>query len=398
MADRISSATRLETAFSRRPAVEPRPFLGLIDAVIVPGMSGYDFEGAILETHAQGVWVWMVRDIAPDLISDDLTDTPEGRAALGKLVPALIQRAREATTNLLPEPERRVRVQMGGDDTFRRLPFVLQALKCRGLYDKARAFGRATADMTDEAALALALQSMPLNDRAVCALLMQAAMAEIAHPGRVMAAAIRIAGASEEQAVARAGLGTLVDAMLAHAQAQIPALQQYGAFADIDMVCSSVERFHRLIRAVTTYMELGRTTRWSGIVAGLIKTVSELLEPKLREVLPDVNLALRRHHGTDWLDTDQVLAALNGCYILNVVRDCRDSLALNALFDQMWTQVGQALDIHVNRNLELFRQNPSDRVTGDRLDAAIKMAELRFNGEYAEVLRRARDGAERRAG
>ncbi len=256
----------------------------------------------------------------------------------------------------------------------------------------------ATAGMPDEAALGLALQSMPLNDRPVCALLMQAAMAEIAHPGRVMAAAIRIAGASEEQAVARAGLGTLVDAMLAHAQAQIPALQQYGAFADIDMVCSSVERFHKLIRAVTSYMELGRMTRWSGTVAGLIKTVSELLEPKLREVLPDVNLALRRHHGTDWLDTDQVLAALNGCYILNTVRDCRDSLALNALFDQMWTQVGQALDIHVNRNLELFRQNPSDRVTGDRLDAAIKMAELRFNGEYAEVLRRARDGAERRAG
>jgi hypothetical protein len=35
-------------------------------------------------------------------------------------------------------------------------------------------------------------------------------------------------------------------------------------------------------------------------------------------------------------------------------------------------------------------------VTGQRLDAAIKMAELRFNGEYAEVLRRARESVERR--
>ncbi|MGN6488279.1 MAG: hypothetical protein ACTHLT_10735, partial [Devosia sp.] len=83
-------------------------------------------------------------------------------------------------------------------------------------------------------------------------------------------------------------------------------------------------------------------------------------------------------------------------YVLATVRDCRDSLALNALFDQTWQQVGQALEIHVQRNLELFRSKPSDRVTGQRLDAAIKMAELRFNGEYAEVLRRARDSAERR--
>ncbi|MGV3490127.1 MAG: hypothetical protein ACO1OG_02285 [Devosia sp.] len=398
MAEVPPPAARTETGFSRRPPAEPRPFFGLIDAVIVPGTAGFDFDGAILERHAQGVWVWMVRDIAHDLIRDDLTDSDDGRAELDKLMPALMQRAREATTNLTVEAERRVRVQMGGDDTYRRLPFVLQALKCRALYDKAGAFGRATAGMADEAALGLALQSMPLNDRAVCALLMQAAVGEVANPGKVMAAAIRIAGSSEEQAVARAGFSTLVDAMLSHAQAQIPALQQYGAFADIDRVCTSVERFHKLIRAVTSYMELGRLTRWSSVVAALIKTVSELLEPKLREVLPDVNLALRRHHGTDWLDTDQVLAALNGCYILNTVRDCRDSLALNALFDQMWTQVGQALDIHVNRNLELFRQNPSDRVTGERLDAAIKMAELRFNSEYADVLRRARDGAERRAG
>jgi hypothetical protein len=398
MTETTSSQFRSDAAPSRRPMVEPRPFFGLIDAVIVPGTNGFDFDGAICEAHAQGAWVWMVRDLAPDLISDDLTETPEGRAALDKLIPALIVRAREATTGLTAEAERRVRVQMGGDDVFRRLPFVLQALKCRGLLDKASAFGRAANAMPDEAALALALQSMPLNDKPVCALLMQAAMAEVTHPHKVMAAAIRIAGSSDERAVQNAGFSMLVDAILAQAQAQIPPLQQYGAFADIDLVCRSVERFHRLIRAVTGYLELGRLTRWSSIVAALIKTVSELLEPKLREVLPDVNLALRRHHGTDWLDTDQVLAALNGCYILNTVRDCRDSLALNALFDQTWMQIGQALEIHVQRNLELFRQHPSDRVSGERLDAAIKMAELRFNSEYADVLRRARDGAERRAG
>ncbi len=46
----------------------------------------------------------------------------------------------------------------------------------------------------------------------------------------------------------------------------------------------------------------------------------------------------------------------------------------------------------------MLRQNPNDRVTSARLDAAIKMAELRFNTEYAECMRRAKDSAERRVG
>ena len=105
--------------------------------------------------------------------------------------------------------------------------------------------------------------AMPLNDQAVSAFLMQAAMGQVASPNKVMAAVIRIAGSASEQAVQRAGFAPLVDAMLSHAQAQIPALQQYGAFADIDLVCRSVDRFHRLMRAITGFIELGRLTRWS---------------------------------------------------------------------------------------------------------------------------------------
>jgi hypothetical protein len=83
-------------------------------------------------------------------------------------------------------------------------------------------------------------------------------------------------------------------------------------------------------------------------------------------------------------------------YLLATVRECRDSLALNAIFDPTWTQVGQALEIHVERNLEMLRANPSDTITSERLDAAIKMTELRFNTEYADVLRRAKETVERR--
>jgi hypothetical protein len=105
----------------------------------------------------------------------------------------------------------------------------------------------------------------------------------------------------------------------------------------------------------------------------------------------------RPREGTDRIDNDRLLGAINGVYLLSAVRDCRDSLALNAVFDQAWSQTGQALELHIQRNLDLLRQDPDDAVTGERLNAAIKMAEIRFNPEYADTLKRARAAAERRA-
>lgn len=400
MPDIPARQNKPQTAPQRR-AREPagRPFHGLIDAVLVPDPTTFNFDGALSEAHAQAIWTWMSRDVAPDLMRLDLSpDDPAARAALDRAMPEILQRSRDAVTiaTANAEAERRLIIQVGGEAPYSRMAVARNALKCRNLLEKAQGFGRAANTMGDEATLGMALQSMPLNDHTVTALLLQGAMGQVNNPGKLMQAAVRIAGGATEQALVRAGFSPLVDAIFSHAQAQIPALQQYGAFADIDRVCRAVDRFHRLMRAVMGFVELNRLSRWSSIAAGLTTTVSELVEPKLKDVGPSINLALRRHSGTDRVDAEQLLSALNGCYMLATVRDCRDSLALNALFDQTWQQVGQALEIHIQRNLELFRSNPSDRVTGQRLDAAIKMTELRFNGEYAEVLKRARDSAERR--
>src|SRR5690606_21828258 len=108
--------------------------------------------------------------------------------------------------------------------------------------------------------------------------------------------------------------------------------------------CRAVDRFHRLIRAIGTYVELTRNGRWAMICGALTKTVSMRVEPRLRDVVLDVNKALRRtREGNDHLDGDQILSALNGVYLLGAVREARESLALNALFDQAWVQVGEAL-------------------------------------------------------
>lgn len=376
-----------------------RPFFGLLDAVLVTDPE-YAFDGAIAREAAAAAWMWIVRDVAADLIDPAVTDAdPNAAPALTLLIPELLTRANRAIASAATsrEIDHRLRTQLGGDHNFARLPTVLLALKCRPALEKAQTFGRAANGIHDDAALAMALQSLPLGDRAVSALLFQATVGQVAMPSRLVTAAIRLAGGASETALSRAGFAPLVDALLAHAQEQIPALAQYGAFADVDLLCRAIDRFHRLTKGIHGNIDLGRNSRWAMVMAALTKHVSSLLEPRLREVVPDVSRAMRRpREGADRVDADQLLQALNGIYLLATIRDARDSLALNALFDQTWTQVGQAVEMHVQRSLEALRHHPADAANAARLDAGIKMAELRFGAEYAEVLRRARDSAVRR--
>lgn len=377
------------------------PFLGLIDPVIVPEPVEFEFDGALARPHAAAAWTWMVRDVAPDQL--DITggdDDPAARQALDAAMPDLLARVRDMLDEMDRDRDlgRRMRVQMGGEAVFRRMPVILTALRCRNLLVKAQGFGRAANGMSDDATLATALQAMPLNDTAVAALLLHAAVGQMSNPARLMSAAVRIAGSASEAAIHRTGLAPVVDAMLAHAQAQIAPLSQSGIYADVDRICRAIERFHKLMRAVAGFVELARMSHWSMVTAQLTKTISERIEPRLREVVPDVSRALKRREGLDRLDADQLLIALNGCFVLAAVRDARDSLAVNALFDQAWNQLGQALETQMQRNLDILRHNPGDKVTSARLDVAIKMAELRFNADYAEVLRRAKESAGKRAG
>jgi hypothetical protein len=314
------------------------------------------------------------------------------------VIPQILARVRDAVSEASAEPlpNQRLKIQLGGEDAWARLPLVLNAVKSRALLDKAAAFGRATNSITDDAAMATALQSMPLQDASLSALLMQAVVGEVLNPSKLLASVVRIVGTGTETAIMRSGFAPLVDAVLSHAQNQISALQPIGPFADIDKTCRAVDRFHRLMRALNGYVEFGRSTRWSTIAGALTKAASERIEPKLRDVGLDVNRSLRRPQGVDRLDSDALLAALNGVYLLATVRDCRDSLALNALFDQVWMQTGQALEMQLTRNLDILRGNPGDKLAAERLETGIKMAELRFNAEYAEVLRRAMESAARR--
>ncbi len=201
---------------SARRKSTTRPFLGLIDAVIVDSSAEFSFEGSVSAEHAEGAWLWMTRDLAGDIIDvEAMAALPNSVAALDALIPELLGRARDALAGVQSGPEalRRIKSQLGGEEAWAKLPVVLNALRCRNLLDKAQSFGRAANGIADEAGLALALQAMPLQDQAVASILMQAAVGQVATPARLVTAAIRIAGSAQEAALARAGFGALIDAI-----------------------------------------------------------------------------------------------------------------------------------------------------------------------------------------
>jgi len=376
-----------------------KPFAGLIDALLVEAPVLYEFGGSILREDAEAAWIWAIRDVCPDLMPSDAAERGVVASDIEPVLPEMLTRMREALGRIKDDHEarRRLVAQLGDEDKIDRLPVVINALRARSLLGKAQALGKAANNFGDEAALATTLETMPLQDGALVAFLFHAMIGEVTNPTKFTSAALMLAGNAREETILRSGYGPLVDAMLAHAQNQLHRLQPSGAFVDIDLTCSAIERFHRLVRALTGYIEFGRNSRWALVLSAITKQVSEHVEPRLNELVPDIHQGLRRpREGVDRLDDDRLLAALNGMYLLATVRDCRESLALNASFDMAWSQSGEALDMHFARNLDLLRQNPDDAIVNKRLDMAIKLSELRFNAEYALTLQRARAAIEKR--
>lgn len=389
------------TAIRRAGRSAGRPFAGALELVAIHDPVQFSFAGSIARSHLDAAWTWVHRDLCAELINPDaIIDGSFSQADLEAIMAQVILRMKAGldTAAADPEKDRRLRATLGSTEARDAMPSIILALRSRALLVKAQAFGKAINAMTDDAAVGVALQSMPLKNQALSALLFHAALPQISNPTRLATAIIKLSGNATEASVIRMGFSPVIDAMLAHAQNQLFALQPAGPFADIDLICRGLDRFHRLVRSLTGYIEFARGSRWSMILSAITKQVSDRIEPRLRVVVSDINLAMRRgREGSDRIDNDGILAAINGVYLLATIRECRDSLALNALFEQSWSQSGEALEMHLQRNLDLIRQNPDDANTGLRLDAGIKMAEVRFNPEYAETLKRARASAERRS-
>lgn len=401
---------------SAKNAREASPAAGGVDAsvkdslleafepVLVADPAAFGFDGSLTKAQMIAVLRWLTRDVAPMLLTKVVEASAKGVSAekvLDDELPKIIADARalEAAAKESAEEERKLKAQMGGEEIYGMLPKILTILRCRPLFGKAQALGRTCNALSDEAMIATALQGLPLKSATTVAILFHALIGEVQMPGKLVSAIVPVAGGTSEAAIRRSGFAPLIESLLAHAQNQVGIIsQQNGMFSDADLICRAIIRFHRLIRAATAIVDMERGARWSRLAAEITKSMSMCIEPRLREVSADVSQSMRKaREGVDRVDSARLLQAVNGMYLLATVRDARESIALNALFEKVWQETGQTLETLIDRNLELFKQNPSDTNTAERLDMGIKMAEVRFNPEYAEILRRAYESVARLA-
>ena len=377
-------------------------FLTMFEEILVGDPAPIEFDGSLSKSHMKAIWRWLKRDIAPDIAEsvNAAENVDAAIAVLTKNCSLLLQKASAVVSAAAAtsESERRLVAQLGGEDVRHRIPVVLSALRCLPLLAKATAFGRAANSIPDDASLGTALQSMPLREPKISALLFHTIVGQSASPSRLILSVAHITGGASEAVLIGAGFEPLVDALFAHAQNQVALLlDKTGPFADVDLMCKAMHRFHRLMRAATSYTELERGSRWGRTAVEITSAMARIIEPRLREVSADVSQSMRKpRNGADRVDSDRLFSALNGIYLLSAVREARESLALNALFDKIWGETGQSLEILIERNLEDYKKDASNQNVSQRLDMGIKMAEIRFGAEYAEILQRAKDSVERR--
>ncbi len=371
--------------------------------VLVEGPGFPGFVGAISRDKAMAIWKWIARDLArpaADRMEKALASGVDPTAAFDREADDVLEILKQAVAAEGDDPDlkRRHTVQMGGSEERAVLPYLIMAMRKRRMLDQAMEFGSALGQVPDEVTLGSALQTITLANPVSRAMWMNAMVGHVSNPGRVMMVVARLCGGGQPTRIVQGGYGPLVEAVLCHASNQIALLAAgRGVFADLDLACRAIDRFHRLIRALHYHLDIDGKTAWGRIVSDLTAKMSERIASPLREVNSTVSAALRRpREGEDRLDPDAILGALNSLYLLATVRDSRESLALNTLLEQAWSDTGYTLEVLVKRAAEAFRADPGHDIARERLLAGIKMAEIRFNPEYAEILRRGMEQAVRK--
>ncbi|MCB1517203.1 MAG: hypothetical protein KDJ19_06260 [Hyphomicrobiaceae bacterium] len=387
------------------PDFSPRQIVRhLLGPVLIDGPDLVHCDGAIRTEAAIEVWKWMVRDLDPQLGNYAAlalrpgaplgTDERFARL-LGDLIGAQHRAAAEQLDGL-----HRLGIQLGGEQMLEVLPALQSALRNLKLVHQAAHFGKTLNAISDRHALAVTLQSLPVEDGLLTHQLALAAIGQVSNPQILGEGMIVAAGASHPARIGQAGLGPYVNAIIAHAQNQIGLLKSGGGhFTDIDLACRVIARFHRFMRALAPIVEEDRRSLWFANVARLVGHLSELLRRRIEEVDSQIRRGLRPSRiGADSLDRDGLLDALNNMYLLHAAKDARESLALNQAIDTAWIHTGQSCETLSTRLLDRLREHPHDAITQDRIDFCAKIARVRFSEEYADVLARAKETIIRNGG
>lgn len=364
---------------------------------------------AIRRSVLDHFWEWVQRDLESAEISEinnvlggqKQPDERELEVSLSRIVDLVSPLVSQCADD--SEKRRRLTIQVGGPEVFDAIPTILVAFSYVSYIVTGKNLGRELSAIEEPEAFTYALEHIdfPAND--VKGLWCQTFVSGIERADLMAAAIAKLSYALTEEAIRKSGFGEYVDALLTNAQQQIEVIEtQTGIFRDIDLTCRAIDRFHQIARGLHFHLDLSKSSRWNLTLERLVKRGANALSGKFSDVLHDVKKVLGpapKGGGSKMLDPADILQAYNGLYIMAATRSARESLAVNAVVERGWKDIGTALEAMVDRIFEHFKHSAgSDSLDNAQVDIVIKFCAIRFGSEYAAILRRNKDNIIRRAG
>lgn len=379
-----------------------------LSALLVEGQPEI-FGTGISRKALEHFWEWAQRDLDAEKIAEinktlggqKQTDERELEIALNHIVEIVTPLLEKCETD--PELKRRLSIQMGGFDVFETVPTILLAFSYVGYIKSGLDLSQELNGQEDNEALVYALEHMEFPSNDIKSLWCQSFASKLLRPDGLAATISKLSFATTEDAIKKSGFAEFVDALITNAQQQIEIIEnQSGMFRDIDLTCRAIDRFHQIARGLQFHLDLAKTSRWNVALERLIKRGADSLNGKFSDILLDVNKVLRPKHSNGsapHLDPTDVLQAYNGLYILAATRSARESLAVNAIVDRVWRDVGKALEAMIDQIFEHFKQSAGgDQFDLAQVDIAIKFCSIRFGADYAAILRKNKDNIIKRSG
>ncbi|MGJ8528466.1 hypothetical protein [Maritalea sp.] len=364
-------------------------------------------QAAISKDAIEHLWEWAQRDLDPDVVANLNQALGSGAIPtdyeLEKHLSEIINLVEPlyVKCNSDDELQRRLSIQMGGAEVYEVVPTILLAFNYVGYIQSGATFGRELSSFDDPEALKYALEQIDFPSTDIKKLWCLSFVAGVARPDILAATIAKLCFANTEEAFKKTGYSEFLDALVLEAQKQIEIIeQQAGLFKDVDLMCKAIDRFHHIARGLHLHLDLPKSAKWNLLLEGFTKRGAVALHSRFSDVLANMKNVLRPTKGetSAAINPADVLQAYNGLYILSATRSARESLAVNAMVEKNWKDVGYALENLIDRVFEHYKRvGANDKVTRTRVEVLIKFCAIRFGLDYATTLAKHKSNIERRS-
>lgn len=398
-----SSLREVKRGGQSTAARKPKPtrvFFETLSPYFLSKTEDFEFSGAIDRSFVEAIWLWISRDAAPEQILQ-LTKLCEMSGDTNELVAEIKKTVISYGAEMVVRIDKggvaahRERTQMGGEDNEIAIRGFLTILEKENILAEVLTLVPFMEREESELQIETFFKAANVLDARLRAFLMLAAVRLLEDPIVLVRHAVKYVGSNKEANIRRDGLGDVIDAMLADSGEQVARIHNSrGVFADADLMVSCLIRFVKDVRALDANIEIDSRGEAASQLGKQKSTINRKLQDPLENLVENIRLVVAPpKEGPDFVDKEAVLLSISGMHVLSMAHRYKDTLAMNKICKKIWAESSVQIESIANRMLDKYRaaEFEKDALELERLDAMIKIALIRFDDDYPDILQRSRN-------